>query len=175
MNQALRCPKCGEPKLATASRNAEAGERVCPHCGTPLTGGSQPAATAPPTTILWIDDDRLLLSVCCEALERHGYRTLIATDGATGIEIAKTEQPDVILLDVIMPTMHGLEVCQRLRAEPNLKETPIILLTALEDEGVGAMGNKAGATTTMRKPFGPAHVVSVLEQMVGRKADPPVL
>jgi CheY-like chemotaxis protein len=91
--------------------------------------------------ILWIDDDRLLLTFGKEALERLGYRVLTAADGASGIETAKQEEPDLIILDVLMPNMDGYEICRRLRADAGLKETPILLLTAAE----GACWTSGGA------------------------------
>jgi two-component system response regulator ResD len=69
--------------------------------------------TASRPTVLYIDDDRFLLTLCCDLLELHGYRTLLATDGPTGIETATAGRPDVILLDLVMPGMDGLEVCRR--------------------------------------------------------------
>jgi CheY-like chemotaxis protein len=122
--------------------------------------------------ILCIDDDRLVLGMCKSTLEAHGYRVLFTTDPATGLAIAKEERPDVILLDVIMPTMTGLEVCQQLRADPNLKDTLIILLTALEDDGVRSMGEKAGATLTLRKPFSPETIVENIERLLGWQRGP---
>ncbi|HSB81397.1 MAG TPA: response regulator [Candidatus Methylomirabilis sp.] len=136
--------------------------------GETLAGGSR-------QTILCIDDDRLVLGVCTIALEAHGYRVLFTTDPATGLAIAREERPDVILLDVLMPAMTGLEVCQQLRADPNLKDTPIILLTALEDAGVGSMGEKAGATLTLRKPFAPESIVETVERVLGGKPSPGTL
>jgi CheY-like chemotaxis protein len=130
-----------------------------------LAGGSR-------QTILCIDDDRLVLGLCNSALEAHGYRVLFTTDPATGIAIAKEERPDVILLDVLMPTMTGLEVCQQMRADPTLKDTLIILLTALEDAGVASMGEKAGATLTLRKPFSPETIVETIDRMLGWKPRP---
>ena len=103
-------------------------------------------------TILCIDDDPLVLGVGTSALEAHGYRVLFATDPATGLAIAREERPDVILPDVLMPAMTGLEVCQQLRADPNLKDTPIILLTALEDAGVESMGEKPGRPSPSGSP-----------------------
>ena len=173
MSRSIVCPYCQLPQSLRENQTGEPVESYCDNCGGPLRVEGEGMRRL--VTILWIDDDRLLLSVCCKVLEGHGYRVLIATDGATGIETAKKERPDAILLDVIMPTMHGLEVCQSLRTYPALQETPIILLTALEDAGVGAMGKAAGATTTLRKPFGPEYVVRVLEQMLGRKSGPPRL
>ncbi len=139
----------------------------------PCQGGGK--ASKRPITILWIDDDRLLLGACLPTLERHGYRVLIATDGADGIATAKQERPDAVLLDVVMPTMTGYDVCQQLRADPALSEVPIILLTALEDSGVGRMGEKAGATTTLCKPFGPDYIVEFLDKTLGRPSGPPRL
>jgi len=172
MTRTVICPYCQLPQpLEEVGRRAP-GEVYCENCGGPLPTGD-PTAPARPVTVLWIDDDRLLLSLCAEVLTRHGYRPLLATDGATGIATAQRERPDVILVDVVMPSMHGLEVCQQLRADPHLQETPIILLTALEDAGVGAMGKKAGATATLRKPFGPEHVIRFLEKVLGRPGGAP--
>jgi CheY-like chemotaxis protein len=173
MTRTIICPYCQRPQLLEDTPRETLDEVHCENCGGVLRRGA--AVPARPRTILWIDDDRLLLSACCQVLEAQGYRTLLATDGATGIELAQTERPDAILLDVVMPTMHGLEVCQQLRALPHLKDTPIILLTALEDAGVGTMGTKVGATTTLRKPFGPEYVVEFLAKVLGRQSGLPKL
>jgi DNA-binding response OmpR family regulator len=125
-----------------------------------------------PATILCIDDDRLLLGMFSDALEEQGYRTLLATDGASGIEIANKSTPDLVVLDVMMPELDGIEVCRRLRAEPQFAETPIILLTAMADPSIETRGREAGATLTVRKPFGPELVVSIIHELLGRKIDP---
>jgi len=130
-------------------------------------------AAASRKTILYIDDDRLLLTLCCDVLEAHGYRTIIATDGPSGIEAAKAARPDLILLDVMMPGMDGYEVCRRLRAEPALQETPIIVLTAIQDLRLDTQGKEAGATLTMRKDFGSTGIVSTLAELLHRTASPP--
>jgi putative two-component system response regulator len=126
-------------------------------------------AAASRKTILYIDDDRLLLTLCCDVLEDHGYRTIIATDGPSGIETAKAARPDLILLDVMMPDMDGYEVCRRLRADPALRETPIILLTAMQGLHLDAKGREAGATLTMRKDFGSTGIISTLQQVLRLK------
>ena len=123
-------------------------------------------AAASRKTILYVDDDRLLLTLCCDVLEDHGYRTVIATDGPSGIAAAKSVRPDLILLDVMMPGMDGYEVCRRLRADPALRDTPIILLTAMQDLRLDAKGRKAGATLSMRKDFGSTEIVIILEQVL---------
>jgi putative two-component system response regulator len=114
-----------------------------------------------------IDDDRLLLTLCCDALEEHGYRTMIATDGTSGIATATAAQPDLILLDVVMPGLDGLEVCRRLREVPHLQRTPIVLLTASLDVKLEAQGRAAGATHTLRKPFGVGLIVETIQRVLG--------
>lgn len=146
----------------------------CATCRNPIESSyiERPAARPRPFTILCIDDDRIVLSYCSDALERQGFRTLVANDGPAGIDAAKRERPDLILLDVMMPGMNGLEACRRLRAEPTIRDTPIILLTASDDPDLGTKGRQAGATATMRKPFGLGNIISAVEQALGRKIDP---
>lgn len=159
MSEMPSCPYCG-----AAHPVILAGE-VCPMCGTPLM--REHAVRLRPTTILWIDDDRLLLSVCGDAFERYGYRILPASDGPTGIELARQEHPDLILLDVVMFGMDGLEVCQRMRAEPALAKTPIVLLTVLDDAGVRDRGRELGATAIWSKPFGPEQLLERVSKLLG--------
>jgi len=173
MPKEILCPYCHLPQTFTPKPSDPPGEVYCPNCGGPMRWGPQ-AAVRPPT-VLWIDDDRLLLGACVPTLERHGYRVLVAHDGATGIATAKQERPDAILLDVVMPTINGLKVCQQLRADRHLKDTPIILLTALEDVKVGKKGKAAGATTTLRKPSSPEYLVEFLHKTLGRLGGPPRL
>ena len=148
MAQMPACPYCGAIHPAILAGG------VCPVCGTPLA--PDPMSAIRPTTILWIDDDRLLLSVCGDAFERFGFRVIVASDGPTGIELAKKERPDLILLDIVMFGMDGLEVCQRLRAESALAETPIVLLTVLDDAGIRDRGGnwerpRSGQNRSARK------------------------
>ncbi len=129
--------------------------------------------TSAKPTILYVDDDRLLLKLCCDVLELHGYRTIIASDGAMAIETAREARPDLILLDVMMPGIDGLEVCRRLRADPVLHATPIILLTSLQDLGLDTKGLKAGADRVLRKQFSSLDVVTVIEELLAKKSGEP--
>lgn len=112
------------------------------------------------------------MGLCREALQHCGYRVLLAADGHTGIEGAKRDRPALILLDFMMPTMDGLEFCRRLRAEPALRETQIILLTASERPDLDAEAREAGATLTLRKPFGPEAIVATVDGVLGRTLGP---
>lgn len=133
--------------------------------GETMAGGLRP-------TILCIDDDRLVLGVCTGALEARGYRVVMATHGRAGIEAAKKERPDLILLDIMMPDMDGFEVCGCLRADPDLRHTPIVLLTAMNKPDLENKGADAGATLTLRKPFSPDQIVQTVEELLRRKARP---
>jgi len=169
------CPHCRSMQPLGEYQEGDQPALWCQTCGTPIEGapGARRAAPPRPSTILCIDDDQIVLSVYSDALERHGFRTLVASDGPAGIALAKQERPDLILLDVMLPGMGGFEICRRLRAEPGLRDTPIILLTASTDPDLDSKGREAGATSTLRKPFGPATIVSTVEQVLGRKAAPP--
>ena len=79
----------------------------------------------------------------------------------------------MILLDVLMPTMTGFEVCRHLQRDPHLQDTPIILLTALPDAEVGRTGKQVRATATLRKPSNPATLVAFLETVLRGRAGPP--
>jgi CheY-like chemotaxis protein len=167
-----RCCRSVQPLEPNPEGAAVAG--WCEACGYPVAAGAPPAGAPPPgpPTVLCIDDDRLVLSVCYDALTEHGYRVLTAADGPAGLAAAREAPPDLILLDVIMPGMDGLEVCRQLRAAPGLAATPIILLTALTHPEVVTEGREAGATLTMRKPYGPELIASTVDQALGRKPRP---
>ena len=164
MKGTVICPMC---RLAQPVEDAEA-EVPCRNCGHPLPPRATPSATARPVTILWIDDDRLLLTFGRDILERHGYRVRTALDGPTGIAAASEEPPDLIILDVVMPDMTGYEVCRRLRAEPGLHDTPVLLLTSLQDPQVDVLGRGIGETFTMSKPSDPAMIVNIIGQVLGQ-------
>ncbi len=161
MDETPSCPHCGAVHPAVPAGD------TCPTGCAPLT--PEHGAPRRPTTILWIDDDRLLLSACVEPFERHGYRIRSASDGVTGIDLARRERPDLILLDVVMFGMDGLEVCRRLRAEAALAKTPIVLLTVLDDAGVRDRGLALGATDIWCKPFGPERLLEKVARLLGPK------
>jgi putative two-component system response regulator len=86
-------------------------------------------------------------------MEGEGYNLIMAENGLQAIEKAKAHQPDVILLDVMMPGMTGFEVCERIRSDPQVAEIPIIILTALDDRDSLLTGLKSGADDFISKPF----------------------
>lgn len=173
MSRSFTCPKCQAQTQLTEPHDESQHVVWCGSCRSPYKLGPDAAEAHSPVTILWIDDDRLLLTFGQEALERAGYRVATATDGASGIRLAHQERPDLIILDVLMPNVDGYEICRRIRTDPELKDTLILLLTALEERMVDLWGREAGATFSMSKPSRPEHIISIIEWMLSAKLDAP--
>jgi signal transduction histidine kinase len=104
------------------------------------------------STILIVDDNASARETLVSMLESEKYQIELAKDGFQALQILSRLQPDLILLDVMMPGMDGFEVCRRIRATPQLAEVPIIILTALDDRASLLMGFEAGADDFLSKP-----------------------
>ena len=104
------------------------------------------------STVLIVDDDLTARETLVAMLEGERYDLQVAKDGAQALQVLKEIQPDLILLDVMMPGMDGYEVCRRIRSTPELAEVPIILLTALDDRASLLRGIEAGADDFLSKP-----------------------
>jgi len=104
-------------------------------------------------TILVIDDEPIARATLATLLENPNYHMEMAEDGIQGFELAKQINPDVILLDVMMPRMNGYDVCKRIRLDPEIGEVPIIMVTALDDRDAKLNGLAAGADDFLAKPF----------------------
>jgi DNA-binding response OmpR family regulator len=103
------------------------------------------------TTILLADDDEMIVDILSHQLTREGYAVVTASDGIRALELARTRQPDLVLLDVMMPGMQGWEVCRALRQE---SDVPILMLTARGEEMDRVLGLELGADDYIVKPFG---------------------
>ena len=118
--------------------------------------------------ILLVDDDRSLLEVLRYNLERDGYHCLSSTSGAQAVNVAREEEPDLILLDVMLPELSGLEVCRILRHSSHV---PIIMLSAKTDEIDKVVGLELGADDYITKPFSmrelQARIRSLLKRSIG--------
>ena len=102
-------------------------------------------------TVLIVEDEKNIVDILRFNLQREGYRTVEAYDGADGLEKARSENPDIILLDVMLPKMIGFDVCRTLRDEGN--NVPVIILTAREEEADKVLGLELGADDYITKPF----------------------
>jgi DNA-binding response OmpR family regulator len=116
----------------------------------------------PKTKVLVIEDDRSLAEVLTYNLNVAGYEVIAATDGQDGLLRAQTKAPDIILLDLMLPVVDGLDVCRRLRAGATTKDVPIIMLTAKGEESDELIGFSLGADDYVTKPFS---VKVLLERM----------
>ncbi len=123
------------------------------------TAARQPRAA----TILIVDDMPANLDVVTSHLERQGYCAVVAQSGDEGIERAEFVQPDLILLDVMMPGPDGFETCRRLKANPRTRDIPVIFMTALSDTADKLTGFAAGAVDYVTKPLNGAEVLARID------------
>ena len=117
-------------------------------------------------TILVVDDEPPILELVRYTLEDEQIRVLEASDGAQALEAALAARPDLILLDVQMPRLDGLEVCRRLRADASLAGTRIVMLTAAGQDADRARGLAAGADEYLTKPFSPLALFTLVRSLL---------
>jgi DNA-binding response OmpR family regulator len=115
--------------------------------------------------ILIIEDEEAIARLLQLYLEQAGYRTRIASDGITGLELHARERPHLVLLDLMLPGLDGLEVCKRIRSWAN---TPLLMLTARQSEEDRILGLELGADDYITKPFSPREVVSRVRAVLRR-------
>ena len=120
------------------------------------------------TTILIVDDEPNIVQLVRITLEDSRVRILEAADGATALDRALELRPDLILLDVDLPDLSGLEVCRRLKDEEALTKTKIVMLTASAQADDVARGLAAGADQYLTKPFSPVRLLSLVELLMPR-------
>ena len=119
-------------------------------------------------TILIVEDEKNIVDILRFNLQREGYRTVEAYDGADGLEKARKENPDLILLDVMLPKMIGFDVCRTLREEGN--NVPVIILTAREEEADKVSGLEIGADDYITKPFSMRELIARVGANIRRTA-----
>lgn len=115
--------------------------------------------------ILIVDDEPNIVDILKANLEREGYATITATDGATGLEMGISMKPDLILLDCMLPRMDGFDVCRKLRLQTNI---PILMLTAKSEEIDKVLGLELGADDYITKPFSVREVLARVKAQLRR-------
>ena len=118
------------------------------------------------TTILIVDDEPPILDLVRFTLEDAEVRVVEASDGVEALALARRLRPDLILLDVHMPRLDGLEACRQIKRDPALARTPIVMLTAAGQEADRARGREAGADEYLTKPFSPLALLALVEALV---------
>lgn len=119
-------------------------------------------------TILVVDDEEPILELLRFNLEKEGYLVCAAKDGAEALERVEKEQPDLVVLDLMLPGMDGLEVCRRIRLIPKYQQIPIIMLTAKGEVIDKVLGLELGADDYMTKPFSPRELVARIKARLRR-------
>jgi|SRR6266498_264210 len=126
--------------------------------------------------VLVVDDDPMVAEVVTGYLERAGFAVDHASDGPSALALASGRSPDLVVLDLMLPGIDGLEVCRRLRSQTG--DVPVVMLTALGEENDRVLGLEVGADDYLTKPFSPRELVlrvqSVLRRSTGRRHDVPV-
>ena len=115
--------------------------------------------------ILVVDDEKKIVDIVKAYLEREGYRTIVAYDGKVALDLARTEAPDLIILDLMLPEISGWDVCRTLLAKSNV---PIIMLTARDEDTDKIVGLELGADDYVTKPFNPRELVSRVRAVLRR-------
>ena len=118
--------------------------------------------------ILAIEDEPDILEILQYNLEKEGYEFRGETDGEEGLSLVRRELPDLVLLDVMLPGMDGLEICRRLKYEAATREIPVIMVTARSEESDVVLGLEVGADDYLTKPFGPRELVARVRAVMRR-------
>src|SRR6202521_6085052 len=115
--------------------------------------------------ILAVDDERSIVRLIQVTLEKHGHQVVTAFDGKEALERVAVEQPDMIVLDVMMPYLDGFEVLRNLKKDPDTRDIPVIMLTAKAQDADVFNGYKSGADCYLTKPFNPRELVAFVNRI----------
>lgn len=118
--------------------------------------------------ILVVDDEAVLLETIAYNLEQAGYQVFTAADGASALEAARREKPDLLILDLMLPVIDGLEVCRQLRRDDEMSNTLILMLTAKSEEIDKVVGLEVGADDYVTKPFGRHELLARVRALLRR-------
>ena len=120
--------------------------------------------------ILIVDDSPSQLMGIRRIVEKLGHEALTAEDGAAGVEAAKRELPDLILMDVVMPNLNGFQATRSITREPTTKHIPIVLVTTKDQDTDRVWGMRQGAKAYITKPFSETELADMIQQMLGAPA-----
>ena len=121
--------------------------------------------------ILIVDDDPIQRMLVREVLaDDHSLTYAEVEDGTEALEQAHTERPDLVILDVMLPSSDGFQICREMKSDPILRSIPVILLTARYQDDDHKRGHEAGADALITKPFDPVELQAVVRKMLGQKS-----
>ena len=122
--------------------------------------------------ILIVDDSPSQLMGIRRIVEKLGHEALTAEDGAAGVEAAKRELPDLILMDVVMPNLNGFQATRSITREPTTKHIPIVLVTTKDQDTDRVWGMRQGVKAYITKPFSESELADMIQQMLGGDVAP---
>ncbi|KAF0158689.1 MAG: Phosphate regulon transcriptional regulatory protein PhoB (SphR) [Syntrophaceae bacterium] len=123
------------------------------------------------TKILIVDDEQDIADLISYNLEKEGYSTIKAYDGGDVLKTVKTQKPDLVILDLMLPHMNGMDICRAVRANPETAHLPIIMLTAKSDEVDKIIGLEIGADDYMTKPFSVKELIARVRTILRRSQE----
>lgn len=121
-----------------------------------------------PKKIAVIDDEFPIVRMLKIRLEAHGFQVLVAYDGKGGLNLVQTENPDLILLDLVLPELDGFQLCQLLKNDEKYKNIPIVILTARSAEEVRKISYELGADAYLTKPFEPEILMNKIQELLSQ-------
>jgi two-component system alkaline phosphatase synthesis response regulator PhoP len=121
--------------------------------------------------ILVVDDEKDIVELISYNMEKEGFKTVKAYDGEAALRLVKTQKPDMVILDLMLPKMNGLDVCRALRGNPETASLPIIMLTAKGDEVDKIVGLENGADDYITKPFSIKELIARVRSILRRMHD----
>jgi twitching motility two-component system response regulator PilH len=123
--------------------------------------------------ILIVDDSPSQLMGIRRIVEKLGHEALTAEDGAAGVDVARRELPDLILMDVVMPNLNGFQATRSITREPTTKHIPVVLVTTKDQDTDRVWGMRQGAKAYLTKPFSESELADTISSMLGPAAAPP--
>jgi DNA-binding response OmpR family regulator len=138
----------------------------------PVNDEPQSAEPAGLPKVLVVDDEEDVLRFISDALSHEGIEVVTAFDGLSALDMAGSEKPDIIILDIMMPLMNGYEVCQQLRNDPSTADIPVMFLSSAYTTDAVRIGRELGAVGYIVKPFAPAELVRSVKDVL-RGEEPP--
>src|SRR5471032_1146301 len=125
-------------------------------------------SSLPSTLVLVVEDEAAIATMLRYNLEKQGYRVAEAADGQEALTRIQEQQPDIVLLDWMLPLMSGIEVCRQIRRKPATRDLPVIMVTARTEDQDAVRGLNAGADDYVSKPFSPTELVARIRAVLRR-------
>ncbi len=119
--------------------------------------------------ILIVDDEKFFVEPIKLILQKNGFEVIVAWDGMSGLKVARTQNPDIIMLDLMLPGISGYQVCRLLKFDEQYEHIPIIMVSAMDSERDYKLGQQTGADLYITKPVSPDKLIKEIKQLLDKK------